>query len=556
MDAVRQCVAHRAGWVILLVRAFTTSHMKRQYLLSIFVVYLFVPLILLLSISFVPALALAQACPDGQTWSIVNSWTGSCVALNAPPTSPPNSGTPSGNPTPAQFCTNGICTYTPLEPLPGQPPASGSLSFAHYVNNIFTLSIVIGAMLAVAALVFSGITYMISEAIPQKDWAKRKLRQALWALLILLGSYLILSTVNPNLVVFNFDSGIGTTTGGGSITNPLEPCLFISQSGATPQTGCVNRGDRRCSQRRNSNNKRYAPVVTGTPTSIPPPAPLYSLKREGLPRQDPFPRASVDDLTCSSLICYSKRATAGGSTMLGRLYILAVPYIFLQIFGPQPANAEQADCAQFFQGRPFIEFVGKLRQQERVTFFADGTQTIEHLSSGGAKMQNRWHTTPDGFCYIKNDGSNGVCYIVKKVSANECAQFYQAVQLSTWTFAATTEPAQAQQGALSVDANPVATAPIPVQPPSQDRSTLDCAKATSAPARLICSDTELSKLVDELNRTFGAMKKQMPKEDQPRASRDELAWIRDRNNRCNLIGNNSAPIDQLANSKGCMVAAI
>jgi hypothetical protein len=213
--------------------------MKYQYLLSVFVAYLFVPSILLL-ISLVPASALAQACPNGQTWSIVNGWLGSCVVNNTLPTSPSNSGTPTGNPTaPAQFCANGTCTYTPLEPLPGQPPASGSLTFAQYANNIFTLSIVIGAMLAVAVLVFSGITYMVSEAIPQKDWGKRKLKQALWSLLILLGSYLILSTINPNLVVFNFNSGIGTTTGSGSITNPLKPCLFISQSGATSQTGCV-----------------------------------------------------------------------------------------------------------------------------------------------------------------------------------------------------------------------------------------------------------------------------------------------------------------------------
>lgn len=124
--------------------------------------------------------------------------------------------------TPTQFCNNGICTYTPLEPLPGQPANGQALTFAQYVGNIFTISIVIGGMIAVVVLVFSGITYMVSEALPQKDWGKRKMRQALWALLILLGSYLILSTINPNLVNLG-----GFLT---SPTNPLSPVPFIQQT--------------------------------------------------------------------------------------------------------------------------------------------------------------------------------------------------------------------------------------------------------------------------------------------------------------------------------------
>ncbi len=143
----------------------------------------------------------------------------------------------------APFCQNGICTYTPLEPLPGQPAAGAgnALTFAQYVTNIFTLAIVIGAMVAVAVLVFSGITYMMSEALPSKEWGRRKMKQALWALLLLLGSYLILFTINPNLTIFS--AGGTTTTVGGGISgstpiNPLQSCLFISQVGSPPQTGC------------------------------------------------------------------------------------------------------------------------------------------------------------------------------------------------------------------------------------------------------------------------------------------------------------------------------
>ncbi len=140
--------------------------------------------------------------------------------------------------TPTAFCTNGTCTYTPLEPLPGQPAAGqGALTFAQYISNIFTISIVIGSMIAVAVLVVSGITYMMSEALPSKDWGKRKIKQALWALLVLLGSYLILSTINPNLVQFLPGGTIGGN--GTKPINPLQPCLYISQAGSAPQTGCT-----------------------------------------------------------------------------------------------------------------------------------------------------------------------------------------------------------------------------------------------------------------------------------------------------------------------------
>jgi hypothetical protein len=141
--------------------------------------------------------------------------------------------------TPTAFCTNGTCTYTPLEPLPGQPPAGQALTFAQYVSNIFTISIVIGSMIAVAVLVVAGITYMMSEALPSKDWGKRKIKQALWALLVLLGSYLILSTINPNLVQFLPGGSIGGN--GTQQINPLQPCMYISQAGSAPQTGC-NKG--------------------------------------------------------------------------------------------------------------------------------------------------------------------------------------------------------------------------------------------------------------------------------------------------------------------------
>jgi hypothetical protein len=172
------------------------------------------------------------------------------------------------------FCTNGTCTYTPLEPLPGQLQNGGSLTFSQYLSNIFTISIVTGAMVAVAVLVFSGITYMMSEALPSKDWGKRKMKQALWALLILLGSYLILSTINPSLVVFSFGGQVGGN--GTPVINPLgtngAPNGFIKQttngtaaSGTSLPSGAqVNQQTQTCPP-----NTYTASITNGTPSCQP-----------------------------------------------------------------------------------------------------------------------------------------------------------------------------------------------------------------------------------------------------------------------------------------------
>lgn len=131
---------------------------------------------------------------------------------------------------PAPFCAGGAgtCTYIPLEPLPGQQ--KGPLNFATYVGNAFKVFIVLGSMIAVGVLVFGGISYMVSEVVPHKDWARQKIQQAVWALLLLLSSYLILSTINPDLTIFRFDSKVGTI-------NPLKDVPFI---GGAPGTSAAS----------------------------------------------------------------------------------------------------------------------------------------------------------------------------------------------------------------------------------------------------------------------------------------------------------------------------
>ncbi len=106
----------------------------------------------------------------------------------------------------APFCDpkSGQCTYTPLEPLPcpdgaGKCGQSGT-DFGALVNNTFRLLLTFGALFAVVMLVVAGIGYMVSESGVDISRAKERAKAAMWGLLLLVMSVLILETINPQLL--------------------------------------------------------------------------------------------------------------------------------------------------------------------------------------------------------------------------------------------------------------------------------------------------------------------------------------------------------------------
>ncbi|OGC78824.1 hypothetical protein A2852_01610 [Candidatus Adlerbacteria bacterium RIFCSPHIGHO2_01_FULL_54_23] len=103
-------------------------------------------------------------------------------------------------------------TYTPLEPLPGIDQSGTNPNFAAFLGGFFTLLLTIGGIVAVGTLVIAGIIYMTSEVIGKKEEARKRIQNAVWGLLILISSYLILNTINPDLLAFKFF--LGQTSGG------------------------------------------------------------------------------------------------------------------------------------------------------------------------------------------------------------------------------------------------------------------------------------------------------------------------------------------------------
>jgi hypothetical protein len=128
-------------------------------------------------------------------------------------TSPP----PASNPPPT---SPGGFEFQPIVALPlvGQNGSTltGCTPINEYLAGVFRLAITVSVVLAVIMIIIDGFQYMTSEAVGNKKEALAGLRQALFGLVLLLASYLILFIINPSILslsLFNSkDEGCQTTT--------------------------------------------------------------------------------------------------------------------------------------------------------------------------------------------------------------------------------------------------------------------------------------------------------------------------------------------------------
>jgi uncharacterized protein YecT (DUF1311 family) len=94
-------------------------------------------------------------------------------------------------------------------------------------------------------------------------------------------------------------------------------------------------------------------------------------------------------------------------------------------------------------------------------------------------------------------------------------------------------------------------------PRGSEKPSFACASAKTAAARLICADRDLARLDRDLSVAFQSRKAQIAAPDQSRFVAKQLAWLRDRNTRCELVdGKSKGAIEELAPSKPCMMNAI
>ena len=110
--------------------------------------------------------------------------------------------------------------YVLLERLPviGNEVKAGE--FGLYISNLFTLSLRLATVLAVLMISYGGFKYLTSESFTGTSDAKKIINNAVIGLFLLLASWLLLYTINPDLVENTFtiptiNTGESTSGGGG-----------------------------------------------------------------------------------------------------------------------------------------------------------------------------------------------------------------------------------------------------------------------------------------------------------------------------------------------------
>jgi len=123
---------------------------------------------------------------------------------------------PPGPATPASQTTTPKTGYQLLAPLPN-PDGRQLESFdttegglGKYLNLMIKIFIGLCAVLSVVMIVIGGLEYMTSELAHTKEAGKEKILGALFGLIIALGAYALLYTINPNLLKSDVNIPTGT----------------------------------------------------------------------------------------------------------------------------------------------------------------------------------------------------------------------------------------------------------------------------------------------------------------------------------------------------------
>ncbi len=100
--------------------------------------------------------------------------------------------------------------YTPLAPLPGTTiqggDGAGTTNISTYVAGMIKLLVALGAALAVLFAIIGGTQYVAASINPAaKAGALERIQNSLVGLAIILSSYLVLNSINPDLVNFKLE---------------------------------------------------------------------------------------------------------------------------------------------------------------------------------------------------------------------------------------------------------------------------------------------------------------------------------------------------------------
>lgn len=152
--------------------------------------------------------------------------------------------------------------YVVLTPLPGTVNCGPNntnctTNLGLYLPQMFNLIVAIAAGLAFVMITLGGITYATTDAIMEKSQGKEWVTNAIYGLLLVISAYVILYTINPQILDFSLDirQPVITNTAPGAVAiSPMTQQEITDDAAVRAQligiavnhTACVNGGTRGC----------------------------------------------------------------------------------------------------------------------------------------------------------------------------------------------------------------------------------------------------------------------------------------------------------------------
>ncbi len=127
--------------------------------------------------------------------------------------------------------TGKIC-YVLLEPGAFQGVDAPSNDLGKYLGQVFDYGIAIAVVLALIMIIYGGIIKMTTDSWEKADTAKTIIENALYGLGMALISWILLYTINPELVDFKYNTFLyppDTTETGNNTQQPCNNCVDVSE---------------------------------------------------------------------------------------------------------------------------------------------------------------------------------------------------------------------------------------------------------------------------------------------------------------------------------------
>lgn len=107
------------------------------------------------------------------------------------------------NTTPIQAAAT--TTYQPLAGGVFEPFFEGSTNnLSSFLQAAFQFGLAMAAVLSVIMIIWGGVEIMLSESIFNKEAGRKKIQDAIWGLVLALTAWLILNTINPQILNWSF----------------------------------------------------------------------------------------------------------------------------------------------------------------------------------------------------------------------------------------------------------------------------------------------------------------------------------------------------------------